>query len=184
VVSPEKILSDSRFQKLWANKYFMDLLFSISIDEAHCITEWGEDFRPEYSCLGRLRYQMPSDVYKPYHIVSATLPPHILRRIINSLLMRDDHVIIRRLNDRSNVHPIIERMQYPANGWLDIDRILKLHTFMPEPSNEGEAPRLPPFLVYVNSHKDSELLCMHEWNALPDHYLKDKIVWFHSGMSS
>ena len=60
------------------------------------------------------------------------------------------------------------------------------HTFKPlaEPSNEGEAPRPPPFLVYVNSRKDSELLCMHEWNSLPDHYLKDKIVWFHSGMSS
>ena len=39
VVSPEKILSDSRFQKLWANKQFMNLLFAISIDEAHCITE-------------------------------------------------------------------------------------------------------------------------------------------------
>ena len=102
--------------------------------------------------------------------------------------MRDDRVIIRRSNDRSNVHPVIEQMQYPANGWLDIDRILKLRTFMPEPLNEleGDAPQVrpPPFLVYVNSRKDSELLCVHQWNALPDHYLKEKIVWFHSGMSS
>jgi len=129
----------------------MSELFAISIDEAHCVTEWGNDFRPEYACLGQLRYQIPSNITIPFHIVSATLAPHTLQKVLTSLRMRDDTVIIRRSNDRSNLNIIIEEMQYPANGWLDIDRVLKLHTYAPANSDDNQPfSVLPTASIYVH----------------------------------
>jgi superfamily II DNA/RNA helicase len=38
-------------------------------------------------------------------------------------------------------------------------------------------------MVFVNKQKESEEGCEQEWNNAPNHYLKTKVVWFHSGMS-
>ncbi|KIK76015.1 hypothetical protein PAXRUDRAFT_18508 [Paxillus rubicundulus Ve08.2h10] len=54
-VSPERILTDSHFQVLWKLKKFGDKLFNVTFDEGHCISEWGDDFRPLYGQLGNLR---------------------------------------------------------------------------------------------------------------------------------
>ena len=54
-MSPEMVLSDS-FAKLWKDSHFCSRLTAIIVDEAHCIDKWGgEDFRPEYRQLERLR---------------------------------------------------------------------------------------------------------------------------------
>jgi superfamily II DNA helicase RecQ len=54
VVSPEKILSDRRFNGLWESKRFTSRLFNVSFNEGHCISQWEKQFRPEYAELGRL----------------------------------------------------------------------------------------------------------------------------------
>jgi superfamily II DNA helicase RecQ len=54
VVSPEKILSDRRFNGLWESKRFTSRLFNVSFNEGHCISQWEKQFHPEYAELGRL----------------------------------------------------------------------------------------------------------------------------------
>src|SRR5207247_10914097 len=49
-VSPERALMDGFLSKLAYQKISL-----IAIDEAHCISQWGHDFRPEYVHLGKLR---------------------------------------------------------------------------------------------------------------------------------
>jgi len=50
IVSPEKILDDTRFRSLWTSEKFMSELFAISVDEAHCVTEWRHDFPQNTRC--------------------------------------------------------------------------------------------------------------------------------------
>ncbi|KAF5381621.1 hypothetical protein D9615_005404 [Tricholomella constricta] len=174
IVSPEKILKDKRFRDLWQSKKFTARLFNITFDEAHCISEWGNDFRPEYAQLGQLRWLVPAHV--PFHIVSATLPELILKDVQAKLNIKADNTtIIHRSNDRPNIHFMVEEMQSPANSWLDLDRILRLH------ANSGENP--PKFMVFVNKRREAEDGVEHEWKSLPQH-LREKVVWFHSGMSA
>ena len=60
-ISPEMALSDS-FTKLWKDTNFCKRLQAIVVDEAHCIDEWDEEFRPQYRQLSTLRHYTGQDV--------------------------------------------------------------------------------------------------------------------------
>jgi hypothetical protein len=73
-------------------------------------------------------------------------------------------------------------MQHALSSWLNLDCVLKFHGYLTDDSGvEPISP--PPFMVFVNKQKESEEGCKHEWNNALNHYLKTKVVWFHSGMS-
>jgi len=57
-----------------------------AIDEAHCISEWGHDFRPEYRMLGLLRDRFPG---KPIIALTATATPRVADDIVTQLRLRD-----------------------------------------------------------------------------------------------
>ena len=90
--TPEKALGSNLAQNL-------NDLRLIAVDEAHCVSEWGHDFRPEYRRLGDLR----GDLQVPLVALTATAPPHVRRDIERSLKLRTGFHVAAKTADRPNL---------------------------------------------------------------------------------
>lgn len=85
-VAPERFGQESFLQLLQGVQVSL-----LAIDEAHCLSQWGHDFRPDYLRLGRVREQLgfPQTV-----ALTATATSHVREDILNTLQLRDPSIII------------------------------------------------------------------------------------------
>jgi len=76
-----------------------------AIDEAHCISEWGHEFRPEYRQLSRLRELFPD---RPIAAFTASATQHVRHDIIEQLHLREPHKHIASFR-RPNLHYLVHQ---------------------------------------------------------------------------
>ena len=82
--------------------FFSDLTISFfAVDEAHCISEWGHDFRPEYRRLKEMMEEINSSV--PIIALTATATPKVQSDIVKNLALRDPEILISSFN-RANLY--------------------------------------------------------------------------------
>ncbi|MDO8213518.1 ATP-dependent DNA helicase RecQ [Conexibacter sp. CPCC 206217] len=75
------------------------------VDEAHCISEWGHDFRPDYLRIGPLVEELGHPVSLA---LTATAAPPVRHEIVERLRLREPHVVVRGF-DRPNIRLAVER---------------------------------------------------------------------------
>ncbi len=113
-VAPERLMMDNMLERLV--EWNLSLL---AVDEAHCISQWGHDFRPEYATLGQLRARLPQ---VPFMALTATADDTTRRDIVNLLGLQDPFIQISSF-DRPNIRymlmekfkPLDQLMRYVAD---------------------------------------------------------------------
>jgi ATP-dependent DNA helicase RecQ len=93
-LAPERLVMDGFLERL---QRAMPAFFAV--DEAHCISQWGHDFRPEYRQLRALREAFPGVAV---HAYTATATPVVRRDIVAELRLRDPRVLVGSF-DRPNL---------------------------------------------------------------------------------
>jgi len=78
-----------------------------AIDEAHCISEWGHEFRPEYRQLSRLRVHFPD---RPIAAFTASATRRVRHDILHQLQLRDPHKYIASFH-RSNLRYLVKECE-------------------------------------------------------------------------
>src|SRR6188508_1963380 len=96
-VSPERLVGEGgeSFVKLLSG---CNINF-VAVDEAHCISQWGHDFRPEYRQLGRLRDEFAD---ASFHAFTATATERVRRDIVAELRLANPLVLVGSF-DRPNL---------------------------------------------------------------------------------
>ncbi|WP_290662475.1 DNA helicase RecQ [Aquabacterium sp.] len=151
--APERI-TNQRFQAQLASLHERGLLSLFAIDEAHCVSQWGHDFREDYLQLSLLHERFP-DV--PRLALTATADDHTRADMIERLKLQDARVFISSF-DRPNIRYALVEKTNPRDQLLRFIR----------DEHDGDAG-----VVYCQSRKKveetAEWLAQQGVNALPYH---------------
>ncbi|KII82643.1 hypothetical protein PLICRDRAFT_677307 [Plicaturopsis crispa FD-325 SS-3] len=104
LMSPEMALENPALRQLLGSKTYQEKIAAVIVDECHCISQWGGEFRPKYSALEKFRAFVPTHI--PFLATSATLPPSALDEVSTKLNIDLTSTFFLNLgNDRPNITP-------------------------------------------------------------------------------
>jgi ATP-dependent DNA helicase RecQ len=156
-VAPETLTKQENLE------FFRDLQISFfAVDEAHCISEWGHDFRPEYRRLREMMEQISDKA--PVIALTATATPKVQSDIIKNLGLRDPQVFVSSFN-RPNLY-------YEIQPKIKKEQTLKsIVKFISQ--NKGKTG-----IIYTTNRKTTEELAeLLQQNDI-------KAVAYHAGIDS
>lgn len=156
-ISPETLLSPFGGEMLRRTNVSM-----IAIDEAHCISQWGHDFRPEYSQLGVLKERYPD---LPIIALTATADESTRKDIIAKLQLKDPVQLIGDF-DRPNIYLEVRR------GFKKKDKLREIADYIEQQGDNSAG------IIYCTKRDDTEAVAR---------YLNDqdiKALSYHALMSA
>jgi ATP-dependent DNA helicase RecQ len=156
-VAPETLTKQENLE------FFSDLKISFfAVDEAHCISEWGHDFRPEYRRLREMMIQINPDI--PMIALTATATPKVQSDIVENLNLRDPKIFISSFNRPNLYYEIIPKINKD-------DTLKSMAKFIVQ--NKGKSG-----IIYTTNRKTTEELAdMLTANGI-------KAVAYHAGFDS
>ncbi|MGG7468035.1 RecQ family ATP-dependent DNA helicase [Chryseobacterium arthrosphaerae] len=152
-ISPERLGNTQFLQNI------QDIQLSfIAVDEAHCISEWGQDFRPSYQNIKGFRSNNPEI---PCLALTATATPKVLDEIKNKLELRNPSVFQKSFK-RNNIRIFTEEVS---------DKFQRVFDILKYNNDSG--------IVYVRTRKEAEQLS----EFLKKNQLKN-VDYFHAGLTT
>ncbi|HEU5079229.1 MAG TPA: DNA helicase RecQ [Opitutaceae bacterium] len=112
-VAPERLMLDGWIQNLASWN-----VARIAIDEAHCVSEWGHDFRPEYRQLAKLREALPN---VPMMALTATATERVRKDIVSHLKLREPETFVASFNRPNLTYRVLPKDQ-PLKQIIDFVR--------------------------------------------------------------
>jgi ATP-dependent DNA helicase RecQ len=154
-VAPERLRNSLFVEKVRATR--IELL---AVDEAHCISEWGHDFRPDYARLGQLRERIGKP---PTIALTATATPKVRDDVMQQLQLQSPEVFITGFA-RKNLHFEVTTAHSQA------DKFQELLDFLEATPGSG--------IIYAATRKR----CGELVDMLADAGLKRKVAFYHAGL--
>ena len=156
-VAPETLTKQENLE------FFSDMKISFfAVDEAHCISEWGHDFRPEYRRLKEMMVQINPDI--PIIALTATATPKVQSDIVKNLDLRDPAIFISSFNRPNLYYEILPKIKKD-------DTIKNIVRFIVSMKNKSG-------IIYTLNRKTTEELAdMLMANGI-------KAVAYHAGLDS
>ncbi|KAH7847815.1 hypothetical protein Vadar_030534 [Vaccinium darrowii] len=160
-VTPEKISKSKRFMSKLEKCHHAGRLSLISIDEAHCCSQWGHDFRPDYKNLGILKTQFPS---VPLVALTATATKKVQADLIEMLHIPKCIKFVSTVN-RPNLYYMVREKS--TVGQMVIDEIAEFIL--------SSYPNKESGIVYCFSRKECEQVAkeLRERGISADYYHAD-----------
>ncbi len=134
-IAPERLMLDNFLEHLANWNPAM-----LAVDEAHCISQWGHDFRPEYAALGQLRQRLPQI---PFMALTATADDTTRRDIVRLLGLNDPLIQVSSF-DRPNIRYMLMEKFKPLDQlmrYVQDQRGKSGHHLLQQPLESGRYRR-------------------------------------------
>ncbi|KAJ7813011.1 P-loop containing nucleoside triphosphate hydrolase protein [Mycena leptocephala] len=166
IISPEMLLTRQFIDGVLRKPEFGTRCLSVFIDEAHCVSHWGDSFCKKYGSIGIICAFLPRAV--PIIAVSATLTPRVHQDILLKLRIDPkDYLYVNIGNDRPTVAHVVRAMEHPMNSYRDLD-------FLVDPM---AAPKdIHKAFLYSDDTKDNAEIIDHLNDRVHEDYLSRGLV--------
>ncbi|KAI0702022.1 P-loop containing nucleoside triphosphate hydrolase protein [Cerioporus squamosus] len=170
LTSPEMVLEHEQFSALVRSPDFMRDVLYLVIDEAHCVSQWGDKFRKMYAELCKMRSLL--GLRKPFLLTSATLPPFMLKEVFLKLEFVDATTYFINLgNNRANIAPIVHRLKAAASSLPIIDFLVR---------GTPEGGKFPRAIVFFNKREQAQVASRHLKQKVSE-AMASQINFLHAG---
>ncbi len=136
-LAPERLLMSGMLERLSALE-----VGAFAIDEAHCISQWGHDFRPEYRRLAELRERFPRAAF---HAFTATATQRVREDIVAQLRLRQPEVLVGVFDRPNLTYRVLPRVRVDEQIAEAVER-------------HASGEHAGATIVYCISRKDTENL--------------------------
>ena len=152
IANPEILCGENLFERLSKIK-----ISHIAIDEAHCVSEWGDSFRPSYLELGKIIKKLDVKLITAF---TATASKSVLERI-GEILFDGNYHLVRGSSDRANIHYAVRYAYSKRKAALELALTMK-----------------KPMIIFCTSRRRSEEMA----HLCASYFGKEKIRFYHAGL--